>query len=104
MEEENTKQNKVILEEKHTELVRIIESFENLEKSKEWATLKELVFDRSLEAIKRQLIMETLNPVINSNKLYKLQGEYAWALQYSDTNRFIENLKKQLENINKQIK
>lgn len=97
-------QTKVKYEEKRVELVKVIESFENLEKSKEWEVIKELVFNPSLKSIERQILNEAVTKEINVNNLYKLQGEWAWAKQYSDTNRFIETLKKQLVEINKKIK
>ena len=91
-------------QEKHAELVKIIQSFESLEKSKEWETLKELVFSKSLESIERQILNESTKPVIDTNKLYRLQGELAWSRKYNDTNQFVETLKKQLADINKKIK
>ncbi len=102
--EEITDEAKIFLEKRHSEIVKIIESFENLDKSIEWATLKELVFDRSLVAIEKQLLVESTKPIIDTTKLYKLQGERDWARKFNDVNRFIETLKKELENINKKIK
>ncbi len=93
-----------LLEQKREELVKIIQSFEILDKSKEWSTLKELVFDKSLASIERQLLSESLSPELTTSKLYKLQGEYAWAKRFTDFNGFIEKSKKQLEDINKKIK
>ncbi len=95
---------KVLYEKKHSELVRIIESFENLEKSKEWATLKELVFDGALASIERQILTEASNLDINTAKLYRLQGEKEWARKYADTTKYVETLKQQLDEINKKIK
>jgi hypothetical protein len=91
------------LEEKREELVKIVESFERLEKSKEWQTLKELVFSKSVTAIERQLLHESLATEIDPNKLYRLQGEWSWARQYNDTGRFIETLKKQLADIKSKL-
>lgn len=87
-----------------TNLVKVIETFTKLSNSKEWETLKELVFDRSLQAIERQMMNEALAPEIKTEKLYRLQGEWAWAKQYNDTNRFVENLKRQLEEIKRKLK
>lgn len=103
-EPELSEEVRVKLQERQTELIKIIESFEKLDQSKEWNTLKELVFDKSLEAIERQLLNESLAPKINTDKLYKLQGEWVWAKQYNDTNRFVEALKLQLQDIKKRLK
>lgn len=98
------KELKTRLEEERTRLVKIIESLEALDKSEEWNTLKELVFDKSLEAIERQILNESLGQVIDTSKLYRLQGERAWSKQFSDVNQFVEMLKKQLEEIKKRLK
>lgn len=100
---ELTEEIKVKLREEQTRLISIIESFEGLEKSKEWATLKELVFDKSLASIERQLLLAAQEPELSNAKIYKLQGELAWAKKFNDVNRFIETLKKQLADIKKKI-
>ena len=99
-----TDEVKVLLGEKQTELIKIIEALAKLDKSKEWATLKELVFDKSLEGIERQILNEAASPKINTDKLYRLQGEWAWAKQYNDVNKFGEALKKQLSDIKERLK
>lgn len=104
MEENLTEESKVLFEQRHAELVRIIESFENLEKSKEWETLKELIFDKALASIERQMLTESQNSDVDTKKLYRLQGEHSWAKRFCDINRFIESQKKQLEEINRKIK
>lgn len=101
MDEENLKE---VLRVKQDELVKILEAFASLEQSKEWETLKELVFDRSLVSIERQLLNEASAPQVNIEKLYRLQGELSWAKKYSDLSRFMEGLKGQLENIKNQLK
>lgn len=95
---------KAKLRERQSEMMTLIEALVKLDKSKEWGVVKELVFDRSLTSIERQLMNESLAPEVSTSKIYKLQGEWAWAKQFCDVNRFVENLKKQLENLNKQIK
>lgn len=103
MEEEVTQETKTLLRGEQTRLVNILEAIDKLENSKEWSTLKELVFSKSLAAIERQMMNECLAQEIDTDKLYRLQGEWAWAKQYSDTERFAETLKKQLEEIKKRL-
>ena len=95
---------KKLLREKQTELINIISALDKLEQSKEWQTIKELVFNKSLLAIERQIQNEALAIKIDTDKLYKLQGEWAWSKQYVDTARFISTLKKQLEDIKLKLK
>ncbi len=98
-----TKDQKVFLREEQTRLIKIIEAFATLEESKEWSTLKELVFSKQLESVERQMKNECLAEDIKVEKIYKLQGEWAWARQYSDTGRFVETLKQQLAEIKKRL-
>ena len=95
---------KIHLEERHSELVKIIQAFENLEKSDEWATLKELVFDKALKSIDSQILQESIMTEIKTNKLYYLQGQRMWAMKYCNINKFIEGFIKELEEVNKIIK
>lgn|SRR3990167_1429082 len=101
---ELTEEVKTHLRQRQGELLKIVEAYEKLEASKEWTTLKELLFSKSLAAIERQLLNETLANDIKTDKLYRLQGEWSWAKQYNDSSRFVEMLKKQLEDINKKLK
>lgn len=94
---------KIKLEERHSELVRIIESFEKLELSKEWATLKELVFDKEIISIERQLYLASLDTPLDTSILYTLQGRHIQAKRF-EIYPYIETLKKELENINKKLK
>ena len=104
MEEEITEEGKVKLRELQNRLVRLIEALARLETNEDWKTLKELVFDKTLASVEKQLLNTALAPTIDTNKLYKLQGEWVWAKQNVDSNRFIETLKTQLEDIKTKLK
>jgi hypothetical protein len=99
-----TDEIRVQLRAEQTRLIKIIEAYAKLEDSKEWELLKELVFSKSLAAIERQMLNEAISPEIKTDKLYRLQGEWAWAKQYNDTGRFVEALKRQLEEIKRKFK
>ena len=101
---ELTDEIKVKLREKQSEIARIMEALDGLEKTKDWKVLKELLFAPSLEAIERQMRNEVLAPKIDIEKLYRLQGEWAWARQYTDLPSFIKTLKIQLEGIKNKLK
>lgn len=92
------------LRERQGELIKIIEAFEGLEKNKDWQVIKELVFGRWLEAVERQMRNEVLSKEIDSDKLYKLQGEWASARQYSDPIGFAKTLAVQLQGIKNKLK
>jgi hypothetical protein len=94
----------IALEKRHVELVKIIQSFENLEKSEEWATLRKYVFDGALSSLEKQLIMEAERATLDFPKIYRLQGELSWARKFCDINKFIGTQTKLLEEINKKLK
>lgn len=101
---EITDEVKLLLREEQTKLINLIEALANLDGTKEWETVRELTFEKSLKAIERQLLNEALAVEVNMNKIYRLQGEWVWAKQYSDVKRFVDTLKKQLEAINLKLK
>lgn len=86
------------------ELISILESFAKLGRTEEWATIKELVFDRSLASIERMLFQESVRMEIKPDEIYRLQGERNWAKRYSDTERFMEAHKRELEKIKQLLK
>lgn len=92
------------LEKRRQELVKILEACEVLEKSEEWATLKELVFSKSLESIEKQMLVEAQSKEINTKVLYQLQGEYLWANRYNNLVKFADTLKRQLEEVKNRLK
>ena len=103
-ENEITEENKVQLRELQNRLVRLIEALARLDTNEDWQTLKELVFSKTLASVERQLLIETLNKEVNINKIYKLQGEWVQAKQNVDSQRFIETLKTQLEDVKSKLK
>jgi hypothetical protein len=100
---ELTDENKILLRGEQTRLIKVVEALQKLDESKEWQTLKELVFSKSLASIERQMLNECVAQEVNVNKIYRLQGEWAWAKQYNDVDRFAETLKRQLEEIKKRL-
>jgi hypothetical protein len=95
---------KVKLREIQNDLVRLIKSYVALDKNPDWKVLQELVFEKSLASIERQILNTALSKDINLNELYKLQGEWAWAKQHLDINRVVNGLKVQLEDIKQKLK
>ena len=98
-----TDENKALLRVEQTRLLKIIDALSKLDKGKEWESLKEEVYEKSLNAIERQMLNECLSQTINTDKLYKLQGEWVWAKQFTDVDRYVDTLKRQLEQIKKKL-
>lgn len=97
--DELSEESKVELRKRQTDVIRLVEALESLEKSKEWETVRELVYDRSVASIERQMLQASLVPTISLEVLYRLQGEYSWAKRYSDIPRFIRTLTQELQSL-----
>lgn len=80
------------------ELVRIVESVDDILKSKSWQYLREHVFDPLEERLNRQLLAEAKKPVVEPDKIYVLQGELANAKRY-DLINYAEKCKRELEGL-----
>jgi hypothetical protein len=91
------------MQERQTELIQIIEAYSALEKSSEWETIKTLVHAKSLASIERQILNESLSQKIDTDKIYRLQGEWKWAKRYTDTGFYVGQLTRELEAIKKQL-
>ncbi len=98
--DELTEERKVTLRTRQTELISLLDALGKLNESEEWHVLKKSVFDKSVDSIEKQMLTECIAKVIDTSHLYRLQGEWMWAKQYSD-NRLANNLKVELENIKK---
>lgn len=92
------------LNKRKIELIKTIEAIDGILKSREWQTLKELVFDGLVARLDKQLLSEAKKPKIEEEKIYFIQGEMTWARRYSDLRSYAELLKKELEGINLTLK
>lgn len=66
-------------EEKQGVLERELVALRTLEKTPEWRTLKELVFDGRVENLEKQLVAKSLEKEVNLPDLYRLQGRLSEA-------------------------
>lgn len=92
------------LEEQRAIHARVLEALDKLEKSEEWNTLKEIIFNEALVRIERALLSEATKPIVDTQKIYILQGEMKWAKRYCNIKRFADFHKSLLEEINNQLK
>lgn len=102
--EKLSEQTRATLEERRSQHAKILEALEKLEKSEEWNTLKELVFNEALSIIDRSLLNEALKPNLDVAKIHILQGERNWAKRYFDIKRFADFHKTLLEELNNKLK
>lgn len=91
------------LREREAKLVRMIEALAALSGSNEWSTLKDELFDGALESIEIKLHLEAQKPEVCLPELYRLQGERKWARRYADPASLVDNFRRELANIRKQL-
>lgn len=103
-EQSVSEEAKALLREEQSKLVKLVEAFAGLSQTTEWGIIKELVFDKALNAIERQLLEEAQASTLSPEKIYRLQGKREWAKQYCDVERYVENLKRQLEEIKRKLR
>ncbi len=89
-----------LLREKEALLVRILEAIKEVESTSGWSTLKSLVLSKRIEALEKQLTAESEKEVIDTSKLYKLQGRLLEARKY-DLDKLAESFRLELSNIKK---
>lgn len=87
---------------RRAELVRTVEAIDEILKSKQWQTLRELVFGPLEARLERLMIVEAKKPQIEPDKIYVLQGELANAKRY-DLAIYAEKCKKELEGIKREL-
>lgn len=103
LEEELVVDTTVILRERKTELVKIIEAINKLAKNDSWQTLKEIVFDGLVESLQKRLRVECEKNELNAPEIYRLNGQLQWARRYSDLYKLAETYKIELNNITKKL-
>ena len=91
------------LRSKETDLVRIIEALTQVGESKEWAYLKEQIFEGVVEALKRERDSEVEKQPLNAPKIHNLNGQIKWAKKYLDLLSFASIYKQELVNIRKKL-
>ncbi len=95
--------NTVLFREKETELVSIIEAIETVAASREWAILKEKLFDGVVAGLLKQRDVEVEKKPLNGPLIHAINGQLAWAKKYSDFASLASIYKLELQNVRKKI-
>lgn len=98
--EESSKER---LQKEESRLVRILESLQVIQKSKEWSSLKTEVFDNLVNVLEKDLRTEAELDNPDPKKLNRLSGELKWARRYSDLSRFESEKRIELQRIRLQL-
>lgn len=91
--------NTIHFRERESQLIRIISSLQEVQKSKAWSSLKTEVFDSLAESLKGRLTAEAKKESPDTNKLNRLAGELKWAERFSELTNLEQEFKLELANI-----
>lgn len=91
------------LREQESELIIILDALDKVQKSKEWSSLKEKVFDKLPVTLAKELQEEARKDSPDALKLNRLAGQLKWAEKYSDLSKLGQFYRLQLTNIRKQL-
>lgn len=89
------------LRERDSHLVRVIEAIDGVLATREWRTLKELVFEPAAASIEKRLADEAGKPEISTPSLYRLQGEKLWSSRYASLEKLRTKFHRELMSIRK---
>lgn len=62
------------LVERQSEVIRVLAALKAIEDSREWSTLKDLVFEGRIETLEGQLKSESKKDLLDQTAIYRLQG------------------------------
>lgn len=91
--------SEVTLRKREEELIKIVESIDEVLKTRAWQTLKELLWDKRMSSLERQLLIQAKADEIETKKLYRLQGEFMAVKHYGDLKKYAETLEKELKGV-----
>ena len=103
LEMEQPLDNTELFRNKETELIQIIEAIEKIAESREWAILKEKLFDGVVAGLLRQRDTEVEKKPLNGPLIYSINGQLAWAKKYSDFASLSNIYKVELQNVRTKI-
>lgn len=101
--EKAIEQARVKVQERESEIVRILEAIQTLKVSKEWGTLKTEVFDSLHKSLTRDMMEEASKANPDTNKLNRIAGEMKWAERFSDFDKWENTLRVELQGVRKRI-
>ena len=88
-----------LLRETEAKTIRIVEALQGTQKTKEWRTLKEEIFDGFASSLEREIKSEARSENPNPQKLNRLSGKLEWAERFSDLAKLEDYYKIQLKNL-----
>jgi len=95
--------NTVQYRERETDLMAIVDAFEEIGKSRAWSVLKDKIFDGVLISLERRLKTEIKKKPLNGPLIHSLNGQIEWAEKYTNFDTLASIYKLELSNIRKKL-
>lgn len=92
------------IRERITELTSNLGAIDGLLENDDWKLLEESVFKPTVEKLEKEMLAEAQKKDMDNVKIYRLQGNIAWAKIYSDLSKFRDKLKVELTALRNQLK
>lgn len=90
-------------QEKESELIKIIDDLQGIQRTKEWSSLKKKVFDGLVGSLSKEVTEEARKENPDTLKLNRLAGQLLWAEKYSDLSKLEGTFRLQLASIRHQL-
>jgi hypothetical protein len=92
-----------ILRQREGELITILDSLKAIQASKEWSSLKNLIFDELAKSLSKELRSEARADNPNVLKLRFIAGQIKWAEKYADLKKLEDTYRLELTNVRIQL-
>lgn len=93
--------NTEILRQMESKALKILEAITELQQSKAWGSLKELVFDDLVGRLERELSNEAKKTELDDRKLNRIAGQLQWATRYANLQLFYDQTRLELTRLRK---
>lgn len=87
------------LAEREAQLIRIIESLQAVQTSKEWSSLKTEIFDGLVTRLKSLIFTEAKKEQPDTLRLNRLSGQLEWAEKFADLSKLEAKYRTELTNV-----
>lgn len=87
------------LRKEETRVINILEAIQSIKQTREWSSLKELLFDGLVQTLLKELRVEARRDDPDPKKLNRISGELKWAERYSNLDKLEESYRVELQRI-----
>lgn len=91
--------NSLVIKERETTLVRLVETLRRVAASEDWSSLKKMLWDDVVETLERQQKSEAEKTPADPVKLAQITGQLVWARKYSDLDKLASVFMTELQGI-----